>query len=161
MAWDVEMTELLRVMVNDLDSPQQFSDEKLQKAIVVAAFQVQQEVELPTNYEVSFSDATLEPDPTEGADRNDAFVNLVAQKAACIIDRGGAVAAAQRAISVRDGGSAVDLRGVFQAKLALLEKGWCAVYEATKLEYKAGLASLAGAIVMTPFRLYADGLRRV
>jgi len=163
MAWEEEMVDLLRVMVNDYDAPRTYSDDNLQRVVAVAAFQVQREVAFATAYAVSVTDATISPDPTEGDGKDDAFVNLVTQKAACIIDRGGAAIAASRAISVRDGGSAVDLRGVFAGKLALLKQGWCAVYQDSKREHVSGMGRVAGAAVMTPFRTYgpyAIGCRR-
>ncbi len=157
MAWQDDMTELLRVMVNDMDTPQAYSDDKLLRVLMVGAFQVLQQLTFNNSYSISIANQTITPDPTVTAFYDPSFINLVTMKAACIIDRGAAIVAAQRAISVRDGGSAVDLRGVFQGKLALLEKGWCAVYEDARLEYQAGKVRVAGALVMTPFRLYAQG----
>lgn len=157
MAFEDEAVEILRVMVDDLDAPQAFSDAKLLRVLYVAAFQVLGQVEFPTGYELNVVDQRLAPDPTAASTRDDSLLNLVTLKAACLIDRGSAVAAAGRAISVGDGGSRVDLRGVFGAKLQLLEKGWCAVYDQEKFEYQSGQARVAGAAVLTPFRLYAGG----
>ncbi len=157
MAWQDDATEVLRVLVNDMDSPQTYSDDKLERVLVVAAFQVLLEATFSQDFVVSISNASILPDPTLGAGKDESFVNLFCLKSACIIDRGGAVAAAQRAISVRDGSSAVDLRGVFGAKLQLLEKGWCAVYEDSKLDYQAGRSRVAGAAIVSPFRLFATG----
>lgn len=155
MAWQDDMVEILRVMVNDMDTTQTYTDDKLLRVLVVSCFQVISELQFAQTYTVSISNQTLSPDPTVEGTTDQSFVNLVTQKAACVIDRGSAIIAASRAISVRDGGSSVDLRGVFQGKLALLEKGWCAVYADTKLEYQMNGAAVAGAVVMTPFRVYA------
>lgn len=154
MAWQDDMVEILRVMVNDMDE-EAYTAAKLERVLVVSAFQVLNEVDFPQDFSVSISQTSISPDPTVPAYRDNSFVNLTCLKAACVIDRGGAVTAAQRAISVRDGGSAVDLRGVFQGKLALLEKGWCAVYEDQKFEYLVGEGRVAGAVVMGPFRQVA------
>jgi hypothetical protein len=79
-------------------------------------------------------------------------------KAACIIDRGAASIAAKQAIRVHDGNSSIDLRGAMIGKIALLKAGgWCAVYEDAKLEYQTGQVRIAGAAIMSPFRLYAQG----
>lgn len=156
MAWEDDMPEILRVMVNDLEDTPTYSDEKLLRVLVVAAFQVLRELTFAQTYTVNIQNQTISPDPTASATLEESFVNLVTIKAACILDRGSAVTAASRAISVRDGGSAVDLRGVFGANLKLLEKGWCAVYEQEKLAYQAGQTRVAGAAVMTPFRVYAS-----
>jgi hypothetical protein len=79
-------------------------------------------------------------------------------KAACIMDRGRAVQDAKKAIMFKEGQSSVDLRGITSARLKLLEKGgWCPAYAEAKLEYQSGQVRVAGAMVMSPFRLYATG----
>jgi hypothetical protein len=157
MAWDEEMLTITRVLVNDVAATT-YSDDSLLSVILVAAFQVQQELSLPADYQVSVTNGTLTPDPTVTLTKDDSFVNLACIKAACITDRGAAILAAQQAIAVKDGSSAIDLRGVLGGKLKLIEKGWCAVYEDTKIEFLSTNANgIAGAIVMTPFRLYAQG----
>lgn len=157
MAWQDDMTELLRVMVNDMEDTPTYTDDRLERVLAVAAFQVLQELRFSFPYVVSLANTTIMPDPTDPASKDESFVNLVALKAACIIDQGSAVVAAQRAIAVKDGGSSVDLRGVFAGKFALLEKGYCAIYKDSKKEYQAGQVRIAGAAVMGPFRLYAYG----
>lgn len=157
MAWDEEMTEILRVLVGDTEDTPTHSDDKLLRLLVVAAYQTVNEVDFQQDYTVAILNQTISPDPTVAATRDESFVNLASMKAACILDRSSAILAASRAISVRDNGAAVDLRGVFGANLKLLEKGWCAVYEETKLQYQANRRGIAGAAIMTPFRLYSLG----
>lgn len=155
MAFEDDAVEILRVLVDDTETPPKYTDAKLLRVLTVAAFQVLNELEFSQDFQVSLGNQTVTPDPTDDATRDDSLVNLVTLMAACVMNRGEAVAAAQRAIAVKDQGSAVDLRGVFGAKLQLLEKGWCAVYEDAKLQYQTGRERVAGAAVMTPFRLYA------
>jgi hypothetical protein len=150
MAWQDEMTTILRSLVNDMQSTT-YDDDTLTQVLAVAALQVTQQLDFPQNFTVRVSLGEITPDPTDDATRNDSFVNLVTQKAACIIDHGSAIQAAQQAISVRDGTSAVDLTGILKGRLAVLKQGWCAAYEQTKLEYRNG-QGVAGAAVMTPFR---------
>lgn len=156
MAWEDESLIMLRAFVDDLDETA-YTDDRLLQVLAVAAFQVNLEMSFANKYTVKMSDVSVAPDPTLAGTRDDSFLNLSCLKAACIIDQGSAVTAAKRAISVRDGGSSVNLQGVFAGKLALLEKGWCAVYQDAKFEYQAGLVRVAGACVCTPFRLYAWG----
>lgn len=157
MAWDLELPLVLRALVNDLDAVT-FTDDRLLQVLVVAAFQVGQELTFRQKYTAKVSDVDLSPDPTEGPGRDDGYANLVTIKAACILDRGAAVVAANRAISVKDGSSAIDLREVFGAKLKLLEKGWCAVYEDERVQHLMGQGGVVtGAVVLSPFRLYAYG----
>lgn len=151
MAWDEDMVTMLRVMVNDLGSTT-YTDNSLVKVLLLAAIQVQQEITFDTAYTVDISNETLSPDPTVTATKDDSFTNLVCLKAAAIADHGSAILAARRAIAVKDGSSSIDLRGSMQGWLALLEKGWRAVYDQAKKEFILGQAAVAGAMVLTPFR---------
>lgn len=156
MAWTDDMTTILRVLVADPASTT-YTDDTLQQTLVVAAFQVIQQVTFDQAYTLSISNVTIVPDPTLTATQDDSFVNLVTLKAACIVDRGAAITAANQAIFVRDGSSTIDLREILKGKLALLAKGWCAVYEEARLEFLTNKQSVAGAAVMTPFRTVATG----
>jgi len=155
MAWDDDMVTIVRVMVNDPSSTV-YTDASLTELILVAAFQVKMECSFTQTYTVSISDETISPDPTLEATKDESFINLVCLKAASIADHGAAILAARRAISVRDGSSAIDLRGPLAGWLKLLEKGWRAAYEKAKLEYQMGQTPIAGAAVMTPFRTWAS-----
>lgn len=154
-----EMTELLRVMLLDFDSTK-YTDENLTRVLMVAAFQVSQELDFDNDYSVNIVGVDISPDPTDTDTRDDAFINLTCIKAACIIDRGSAAIAASQAISVRDGSSAIDLRGPLQGKLALLKDGWCKVYEDAKYEHQRGDGVIAGIAVTTPFRTLYSYLQR-
>lgn len=157
MAWTDDAIQILRVLVSDLDSTR-YTDAALLANLAVAAYQVKREVDLDTEYTVSVTAKTITPDPST----DESFMNLLTLKASCIMDNGGAVVAANRAISVRDGTSAVSLEGIFKGKLALLKDGYCALYKDAKADYtreQLGVsrtgATTAGEVVMTPFRVYA------
>ena len=156
MAWQDEMIPILRTLVADT-SGDGYVDATLKQTLAVAAYQVVQQLSFANEYVIRVSTQTISPDPTDDATKDDSFVNLVTQKAACIIDRGSAITAASQAIAVKDGSSAIDLRDVYKGKLSLLKQGWCAVYEDTKLEYQSGAYAIAGACVMTPFRTWVSG----
>lgn len=157
MAWQDVSTEILRNLLGDTETVQTYTDAKLIRVLMVASFQTVLEVDFLQTYSIAIVAQTITPDPTNPTTQDDSFVNLVTMKAACIIDHSSAVLAAARAISVRDNGAAVDLRGVFGANLQLLEKGWCAVYDDTKYKFQADRRGIAGAAIMTPFRLYSLG----
>lgn len=159
MAWQAELDILLRVLINDTETPQSFSNSRLEQVIVVAGRLVVQELDFSIAYSMDVVNISITPDPTDtvGSTRNDSFINLVCAKAACIVDRGSALKAASQAIRVKDGASEVDLRDTFKAKLALLNKGWCAVYEDMKDEYIVSQTGVVvGAAILSPFRAYAD-----
>lgn len=147
------MTTTLRVLINDVDAAL-YTDAKLQNLLSVAAFQVVQEVMFEQFYTIRPDPTTpsISPDPTESATRDDSFINLVILKAAAITDRGAATLAVRRAVSFREGASAVDLEASMRGWLDLLKKGWDAVYKEAKLQYQCGLTPVAGVAVMTPFR---------
>ena len=157
MAWDETIPEIVRAITDDLDDTAlKVSDDNILRVIIVAAFQVNNELDFVNTYTIDILNQTISPDPTDTDSLDDAFVNLVSVKSACIINRGSAETAANRAIAVRDAGSAVDLRGVFSAKLSLIKQGWCAVYENDKFEYSlSGINNAIGAMIIGPFRLYA------
>lgn len=165
MAWQTEMTTILRTMVNDTSTTPTYTDERLQGCIVVAARLVEMELDFSNVYSGDVVAVDITPDPTDSTSvpptRDENFINLTCCKAASIIDRGSAMAAASQAILVKDSASVIDLRDVFKAKLALLAKGWSAVYDDMAEEY-ANIqgAGTIGAVVMGPFRVcsgYADG----
>ena len=158
MAWQAEMGTLLRVLLNDLVIPYQFSDQRLYQAITASAQLVLSEMQFMLVYTADMQSLSIDPDPTDRdtMTREDNFINLVCLKAACITERGEARNAVRQGISIRDGSSAIDLRGPLQGRLALLKQGYCQAYEDVKMEYKTGrVGVVAGASIMTPFRVFA------
>lgn len=154
MAWDSEMVEFLRVIILDLEDSPEFSDSRLIRILIVAAFRVNNELEFDQDFEVDIDAATITPDPTATATRNESFINLACLKAACMLDMGGAVQAAKKAGIVKDGrfATTLDLSKIAEARRKLLEIGFCKVYEDAKLQYQAGLVRVAGAAILSPFR---------
>lgn len=157
MAWEEEAVEILRVLANDLAETPTYSDERLQRVILVAAKQVSDELTFSQTFVVDIMGCTITPDPTATATRDDSYMNLVCIKAACIIDRGSAAQAAGQAIAVKDGSSAIDLRDTVAGRLKLLDKSWCKVYQDTKEEFLYNTSGVAGAAVIGPFRKFARG----
>ncbi len=155
--WQAEMITLLRVLVDDLSSPYTYTDGRMTQVLAVAAQLVTAELTFPYDFQVNIQALTITPNPTDRAGtRDDNFINLVCIKAACLIERGESRKSVGQSIAIRDGSSSIDLRGSMDGRLKLLEKGWCAVYEDTKLEYQASRnGAIAGAAIMTPFRVFA------
>ena len=154
--WQTELVELLRVLVNDLDSTL-YTDERLRRTIISAAFQVLREgVTFAYEFDADLGDQDITPDPTEPESKDEDFMNLICIKAGCIINRGDAAKASRQAIAVKDGTSAIDLRDTLKGALALLDKSWCQVYDEEILAVRiAELNMTAGAAVLGPFRLIA------
>lgn len=154
LTWRDEMVALLRTMVNDAGVVQTYDDARLEKLIVVAARHVSMELRFVQPFQGFIKTVDIVPDPTADETRDEYYINLTCLQAACILDRGSAAQAAGQAIMIRDGSSQIDLREAFKAKLALLAKGWCAVYESVKDSYLVGQVGSVtmGLAVMSPFR---------
>lgn len=157
--WQIELGTVLRVLLNDLVVPYQYSDSRIYQLLTVSAQQVQaSNVSFPLIYTVNIPDLTITPDPTDSdaGTRDESFINLVTLKAACITTHGEARTAAKQGISIRDGSSAIDLRGPLEGRLKLIQIGYCKAYEDSKLEYQtARIGVVAGAAILTPFRVFA------
>lgn len=157
--WKIEMGTVLRVLLNDLTSPYQYSDERLYQLLTVAAQQVQSSnLSFPLIYQINIPQLTITPDPTNSdtQTRDDSFINLVTLKAACITSHGEARISAKQGISIRDGSSSIDLRGPLEGRLKLIQIGYCELYDQAKLEYQtARIGTIAGAAILTPFRVFS------
>ncbi len=153
ISWETDCIELLRNLINDVDEPQRFTDDRLTRVLVVAAFQLLRSADFSQTFIVDISQQLISPDPTDrdGGTNDENFVNLMCLKAACIIDSGSAILAAQKAFSVKDMVTQVDLRDVATSTLALLEKGYCADFDEILTDYLSGDGSISAA-VMSPFR---------
>lgn len=153
LSWQTDCVEILRNLINDVEEPRRFSDDRLTRVLVVGAFQLLRNASFNQSFVVDVSQQLISPDPTDrDAGTNDEnFVNLICLKAACIIDSGAATLAAQKAFSVKDMVTQVDLRDVATATLALLDKGYCADFDEILNNYLSGDGALCAAVV-SPFR---------
>lgn len=152
MAWETEMVEILRVMVNDLDKPFRYTDIRLQKLIVSASQMLQTDSKFgfKMTYVTDIVNLNITPDPTEV--RDDSFINLCLLKAGCFVDNCVAREAARKGgISIREWNTSLDTKGIFAAALAILEKGWCKNYQDSLYAYESGNSSMCTA-VLSPFR---------
>lgn len=151
-----EMIIVLRTLIDDLASTV-YTDSVIAQVITVAGKFVVQEMNFSHQYFFDIIPKTVNPDPTDdaGQTRDDSLINLTCLKAACFSDRGQAKTSAGQAVDISDAGSRISVGGIALARIKLLEKGWCAVYDEEKTQYLAGQSRVAGAAVMTPFRVFA------
>lgn len=160
MAWDTEMVEILRVMINDLDTPYKFTDDRLEKVILSAATLVTNDASGYFNFDyiVDIVASSFTPDPTDrvGGTRDDNFITLILLKAACFIDSCNARDAARKGgISIREWNTSLDTKGLFAAAQAILDgkHGWCQQYQDALWGHLSGASSAVGAGVFGPFRV--------
>ena len=108
MAWQNEMTRILRYMLNDLDSSSYtYSDDRLEETIIVSAQLVLHEIDFDKDYTVDVDALTLTPDHTAATEDN-AFINLISLKSACIILSSELSTKSQESVRVSDGSSSID-----------------------------------------------------
>lgn len=159
MSWQGQMSTILRYLINDVDSSSYtYSDHRLETTILVAGQLVTLEVDVENTYTINVETCTLDPDPTETATRDDAFMNLACLKAACIIVGSEIRKEASNAISIKDGPSSIDLRGV-TGTLSVLYKDLCEKYEKYLLDYKTG-RSVGGQSIIGPYSPGSDFVAR-
>jgi hypothetical protein len=148
MAWQTEMTTILRYLIGDYGVEQKYTNSELQTLLTVGARFVLHDISFDVNYVVDVSSTGISPDPVDNGD--DAFVNFATLKAACLTDEW-----EMREHTIIEGINAVcgpvkmaiDPGNGFQT---LMEHGPCETYETMKDEYLFGNDSNIKAI-LSPF----------
>jgi hypothetical protein len=158
MSWHNTIPVMVRYLINDVDpSSYKYSDPRIEKTVLVGAQFVSLELEFPNIYTIDFNNDSIIPDPTEENTRDNSFINLVALKTACIIIGSEFKTEAANAISIKDGPSAIDLRGV-SSTLGILYKDLCDKYQAMADDYK--FTGDTGQAILGPYSPGADFIAR-
>jgi len=159
MSWQGQMSTMVRYLISDVDPANYtYSTRRLETTILVSAQFVVSQVDFGQAYTINVEQCDLSPDPTDSDTKDDDFVSLVSLKTACIIIGGEIRLESGNAISIKDGPSAVDLRGV-SSTLVILHKDLCAKYDKAVLDYAAG-RSIAGHAVLGPYSPGSDYINR-
>jgi hypothetical protein len=149
MAWQTDMVVMLRFLINDVEAPQTYTDERLETLIAVAATYVLSEMKFHYEYVVNISTPSITPDPTDIPDL--AFMNLVTLKAACLFDNWGYRSKmGTSGISVKSGADTVSTGGQLSGYQWILQNGACKGYETAKWEFEAGNLC-PGRAILGPF----------
>jgi hypothetical protein len=145
---------MVRHLINDLEpSNYKYSDDRIETSILVSAQMLTIETDFTNSYFIDIANGDLSPDPTAG-DKDNAFINLTALKTACIIIGSELKTEASNAISIKDGPSAIDLRGV-ASTLSVLYKDLSDKYAKLLLDYRAG-GSIVGHAILGPYSPASD-----
>jgi hypothetical protein len=159
MSWQGQLSTIVRYLIDDIDSTKyKYSDSRIETTIIVASQFVTLEVDLNNTYTINVEQCSLSPDPTDADTKDDAFINLVCLKAACIIVGSEVRSESGNAISIKDGPSAIDLRGV-ASTLIVLYKDLCEKYDKLLLDYRAG-GSIVGQAILGPYSPGSDLVTR-
>tara|TARA_R110000868_G_scaffold380675_1_gene646687 strand:+ start:2175 stop:2693 length:519 start_codon:yes stop_codon:yes gene_type:complete len=158
MSWQGQISTMVRHIINDVDSASyKYSIQRMETTILVAAQLVSQDLDFINDYVVNVESCSLSPDPTDSP-KDNAFINLTSLKTACVIIGSEVRSEASNAISIKDGPSAIDLRGV-SSTLNILYKDLCSKYEQLTYDYVAG-GSLAGQAILGPYSPGSDFVAR-
>lgn len=158
MSWQNTIPVMVRYLIDDTDSTSyKYSDARIEKTILVGAQFVSLELDFPNIYVIDIPNDSLTPDPTDTNTKDNSFINLVALKTACIIVGSEMKTESANAISIKDGPSAIDLRGV-SSTLAVLYKDLCDKYMAMADDYK--FTGETGQAILGPYSPGADFIAR-
>ncbi len=150
--WNSEMSTIVRYLVNDTDLQNpSYPDERIETTILVAAQLVSTEVDFEQSYSINVEQCLLSPDPTQGSDKDDGFINLVSLKAACIIIGSEYKTHSLSAIRVSDGPSSIDMNGV-ASNFRQLYESLCEKYESVKLAFASN--NNVGEAILSPYGSY-------
>ena len=151
---------MVRYLINDVDHTNyKYSDRRIETTILVASFLVNHDATFPNNYSIDVEKCYLSPDPTDEETKDDAFIILTSYKAACVIVGSEVKSESGNAISIKDGPSAIDLRGV-ASTLMVLYKDLCDKYNKLLHDYKEDDRALAGQAILGPYSPGSDLITR-
>lgn len=137
---------MLRSIIGDLDKAK-FTDERIKQILVVGAYNVLNDADFSETYTVNVAEISISPDPITEKDTD--FSTLTVYKSACILLGSEVKTEAANAISIKDGPSAIDLRGV-TANLTNLYNDLCAKYDALLKTYQYN-NTLVGQAILGPY----------
>ena len=158
MPWQNEMTLIVRHLVNDLDSTNYtFSDDRLEESILVSSQLSILEIDFEQTYTIDVDSTSLSPDPTTSSDKDDSFINLVSLKTAQMLLGSELKTHYLNAISLRDGPSSIDLRGIVSG-LKILFDDINRRYEEAVTQYK--LNGVVGQAILGPYSPGSDSVAR-
>ena len=145
--WEVECTEILRVLISDLSDSPTYTDERIERVLMAAALQLINEVSFPTTYTIDILELTISPDPSAATTRDNAFINLLCLKAAVILLNSEARIYSMNSLKITDGPSSIDTtaRYSFVKDAAKVLDNQ---YQQTKVLHQSGQA---GAAILTPY----------
>ena len=159
MSWQGEISTMVRYLINDVDPDNyKYSDSRVETTVLVASNFVNYDADFLNNYTINVEKCMLSPDPTDDATRDDSFVTLVTLRTACLIVGSEIRTEASNAIAIKDGPSAIDLRGV-ASTLTTLYKSLTDKYDELLTYYIAG-GSVAGQAILGPYSPASDWVSR-
>ena len=159
MAWQNEMSIIVRHLINDLDSSNYtFTDSRIEESILVSAQLVLHEINFDKTYTIDVDGSSLSPDPTTSGSKDNSFINLVSLKSATVLLGSELKTHSLNAIALKDGPSSLDLRGIVSS-LKILFDDINKKYDDAKLEYK--MNGIVGQAILGPYSPGSDAVARI
>lgn len=146
MTWQIEITEQVRVQIGDLGDVPTYSNTRIERAMVVGALQVLQEVDFYQPYVVDIAAQSIVPDPTELSPKDTNFMNLVALKTSFLIVNSELRSYALSGAFVIDGPSQINMTSIY-TNMKSLANALQTQYQQAKVLYQCGQN---GGAVITP-----------
>lgn len=151
MSWQDDTRNILRTVCGDVGPTYEYDDSRLDELILYSAKIVLIESLLNDTYTLDLSAGTISPDPSS----DDWLLTLLALKSWEILAKNEYRIASNKAMSLRDGPSSVDGRGIAENKKVIAEEA-IARYREVLVKYNSSTYS-AGKAVLSPFRVQSDG----
>jgi hypothetical protein len=163
MAWQNELTIIVRHIIGDLDSDSySFSDSRIEESILVAAQLIHNEMEFVIDYNIEVDNGLLTPDPTTTSvppsNKDDDFIALCCLRSGLLLTNSLLRTYALKAFSIRDGSSSLDMRGVVTG-LKIVNDDLTRKYEDVKMAYQTGKLGL-GKVILSPYSPGSDNANR-
>lgn len=157
MAWNTALPLMVRHMLGDLGTTEEFTDERLATAVTIAAILVQQEYTFDTTYVVDIEAPCLEPDPTDSATLDQAAIALFTLKAACIVLGGSYHTAIRNGVKIDDWDTSIDTRPRLDGYKDIIVTGPCKSYNEILEKMKWNKLAGKGRAVFGPYSGQTDG----
>lgn len=154
--WQTEMVLLVRAMLDDMDEPYTYTDERLQTLIALAAKVAKVEIQFRQDYTIASNPPTISPDPTDANTLDEDFQVLVSLKAVCLL--GGSklnTAGIGDSITTVDGPTKIIIDGKSNGYKEAAAAA-CSSYAAAKKQYVNGTFT-GGKVILSPFRVGDHG----
>jgi hypothetical protein len=145
------LIEIVRTLIGDYNTIQDFDDDRLQKMITIAAMMVSREVDLARDYTFDLNIDFIEPDPTDPDYFDPDAISLFTLKAACLLNQNQYLSAIGSGIKVRDGTSEVDTTGSFKGYQDIIKLGPCASYALLSRNIRVNRSNSGGLAILSPF----------
>ncbi len=149
MSWQTELVPMVRILINDIIEPYQYSDERIISTLLIAAKYIQFDVDFDNEYIVDINSGSITPDPTEVNDQ--LFIVLLSLKTGCLIDQSALrTKAAVEGVRAALGPASLSVGGAASAWKMILENGPCKLY-ADLSEYRDVENASAISAILGPF----------